>query len=376
MQKTLLFLLFILSLCGCRNPISRNKYYPIANVMKLEGEYVNNHNEPLSLFMNSSFKESKWQSDSIDVFKFLIEKNSKHFDLSIYGQTSDGFVFIEKFKGKYDKKKHALEIKLYKKIYPYILYSGFIDEKVKIGKDSIGNLVVEYGEQNWGNVGPIFGGDANQRKLVMQPYSSVDFVSFISDKKWGIKNKENEIIIPPIYDFIRMPNKENNLIKYRQHGKWGILTTENKNIIPAQFDEVKFYKNLIEVKKENKVGLMYIDGSVLVDPVCDYIEYWNIENKNDYIIVKLNNKKGIYKDGKQFAPPIFAYIQESNDTIVNDIHVLPFLFHKDSKNDYYMDTDFNFRKQILVPVKFNLKSIIGSPAPSILLGEPISATEI
>lgn len=381
MNTRFLFFLFLPLLVACSTPISKNSYYPIETVTDLNGVYVSNDSR-LEDFLNPKWKEPEWEADSIDVFKFSFSSDGKY--LELYGQTSEGFQLLSKFKGKYDKKKYAMQFTLYKIVHPFILYDQILNEKAKIGKDSIGNLIVDYGKVSFGNVGPIMGGDSHKQRLLLRPYDdSLLLYPFKVDNKWGMRNKQNETIIPPIYDFINVQNFKTGLIKYKQNKKWGIINDQNEVILPPLYDNITFGSDsLIFLDNKNKKGIANLEGLVLVQPLYDWIDYYKKDLKKDFIVVTLNNKVGLSKNGKEFIKPVFSEIWAKRETLINNnnveeifpamidgVEVFPMVFW-DKERNYVLDKDLNFRERL----EFDDKHILSpfkNRSSSIILSDPI-----
>lgn len=80
--------------------------------------------------------------------------------------------------------------------------------------------------------------------------------------KEGIFNYQGEIIIPFEYDDIHPFNKEDIYIKFNKNGKWGLMDRNNNTVIPAMYDDIRLpfdgkdCMNLIGAKKSEKWGFI------------------------------------------------------------------------------------------------------------------------
>jgi len=67
---------------------------------------------------------------------------------------------------------------------------------------------------------------------------------YFSGGKWGFINKENQVIIPFEYDYVRpKPNKSEDttmleLIKVGLNNKYGMIDTKGKIVIPLKYDDI------------------------------------------------------------------------------------------------------------------------------------------
>lgn len=248
---------------------------------------------------------------------------------------------------------------------------------MRIGKDSEGNLSVA-DEDLFSKLVVCIGAEYSYSyHYSLKPYDSIPYYKFQENKLWGLKNRQDEIIIPANYDFINLPDTNNDLILCRIGKKKGAIDVHNKKILPVEFDKISFHENgYIEVMKNNKEGIVNLDGSVLVDTNYDGIINIDINKKNGYIRVINKNKRGLYKDQKEIVEPIFFEIYSTNDTIVNSLDVLPFIFMTEKNKKYYLDKNLNFREMKMIPQKTNIKSFFARETPKYKILDPISISQL
>jgi len=130
------------------------------------------------------------------------------------------------------------------------------------------------------------------------------------------------IVVEPQFDSIifyskyYLPNSNTKsptiLAAVKKNNKWPFISTDGKVLLPFQFDEVDvyFYDGMVKVKAGGKVGLVDINGKLVVKPQFDLIGYFN----NNTACVKSNKKWGLIdKNGKIIIKPIYEDIQELPD---------------------------------------------------------------
>lgn len=129
--------------------------------------------------------------------------------------------------------------------------------------------------------------------------------------KWGIAGKNGEILIKPIYDISRF---NEGLAAIKIKGKWGFVNNKGEIVIPAKFDSADDYKNGVSLIKLNgKFGYIDKDGKYVIKPLFDNI---GTRIENGYLRVAVSEKEGSYIDrwglmdtnGKYILSPTFEYI--------------------------------------------------------------------
>ncbi len=120
--------------------------------------------------------------------------------------------------------------------------------------DSKGNTIIPFIYEATGRF------DENS---MMIPVKSVD------NKKWGVVNRDNRIVIPFEYDNIYVGD---NLIKVEKDDKWGVVDVQNNLKIPILYDEIindRQRNDYIRVRNGNKYAYIDKEGFVVI-PFGDY----------------------------------------------------------------------------------------------------------
>jgi hypothetical protein len=140
-----------------------------------------------------------------------------------------------------------------------------------------------------------------------------DLTPFLQNEKWGFKNQDGKVIIPPIYQDIKLPKSKSSFYHYlivKKEGKWGVITTSGKQAIPFQYNDLEFnYQNYyalrntkFSAKVKFKWGLLNEAGEFNIPPQYDSIGEFSYERYP--IKIKLNQKFGYLdrKNGKLITP--------------------------------------------------------------------------
>lgn len=126
----------------------------------------------------------------------------------------------------------------------------------------------------------------------------------LKDNKYGVINKEGQVIVNPEYDEIKIPNPTkdificvtdaNNDISKAIDSNGNVLWTEFNSVdaisIKAITSLVPYEKNVLKYKKGSLYGLMDISGDKITDAIYEDIS--NIEYKEGYLKVKKEGQYG------------------------------------------------------------------------------------
>lgn len=183
-------------------------------------------------------------------------------------------------------------------------------------------------------------------KYELEVVTNIDYMLFSENNKFGVINKNGEIIIPSIYDEIQIPNPskplficmydyneqkqqynikvlnekseqilyqyvvveaikinsgtsnipyEKSVLKYKENGKYGLIDFNGNIVLKARYDEINgldYNEGLLLVKKNEKYGVININGAIVVKEKYDIIQsdgYYEEENyykKSGFIVGK------------------------------------------------------------------------------------------
>ena len=136
--------------------------------------------------------------------------------------------------------------------------------------------------------------------------------------KYGVKNQNNETIIQIEYEKIIIPNEHRDVFFCYNGEQKKILNKSNTEIFD-EYDNVDiislnnisedvYEKNALIYKKNDKYGLLYITGNVILE--AKYDEIYSLGYKENELIVKENNKYMIYDTkGKNLIKDVFDSIE-------------------------------------------------------------------
>ena len=158
----------------------------------------------------------------------------------------------------------------------------------------------------------------------------ITYFTIFEDNKWGvIDNKGNKIINNTYEEMIIIPNKNKDVfictydVDYDNETFKTKVLNENENEIFKEYENISaientdgkrvwYEENLLKYKKDNKYGLIDLDGKVVVSPEYDNI--YALEGIDKSIILEKDGKKGLVNTslGEIIIP--VEYIQISNLT--------------------------------------------------------------
>jgi len=122
--------------------------------------------------------------------------------------------------------------------------------------------------------------------------------------KWGLMNKDNEEIIPCIYDHIF--KFEEGIAPVSLNGKMGFINTKGEEIIPCKYIynsyNTIFHDGLSPVRVDNKFGYINKKGEEIIPLKYDMACYF----REGLASVNLNDKWGfINTKGEEVVPLIY-----------------------------------------------------------------------
>lgn len=93
------------------------------------------------------------------------------------------------------------------------------------------------------------------------------------NNKYGVVNKNNEIIIPIENKFIKLFHNLNLLLITHNNNKSSLVNFNGKNILPQEYySKISLFgDNLILARVNNKSGIYNYKGKVIVEPIYDWI---------------------------------------------------------------------------------------------------------
>lgn len=194
----------------------------------------------------------------------------------------------------------------------------------------------------------------------------VEYYALYQDKKWGVINTLDEIVIEPMYQEMitvldkekdvflctydineengeyktKVVNKENqeiftnyeeiealdnynqsgnawyeeNILKVKKDGKYGLIDINGKQILEPQYDSIetlKGPKNSIIIEKDGKYGLVNNSGTIIIKPEFTKIEAMSEQYKDGYLTIDENNKYGLIDfSGKQILENNYEKIEK------------------------------------------------------------------
>lgn len=184
----------------------------------------------------------------------------------------------------------------------------------------------------------------------LETVKEINYMIINENNKFGVINKNGDVLVQPRYDEIQIPNPskplficmynydeekhqynikvfndkseqilyqyvvveaiklnsgiseipyEKSVLKYMDKGKYGLIDFDGKVISKAQYDEISSFdynEGLLLVKKNDKYGIINIKGATLIKPKYDKIE-----------------SDGYYEDGEEYRKSGFIIAKKSGD---------------------------------------------------------------
>ena len=238
----------------------------------------------------ASIFSRKYKRDSLPLTFSVETKNDSLFLWYKIPKDSSLVTIKEAYKG--TKKQ-----KFWRKYFSFVVIPFFpifaktnID-RIRIGKDREGNLLVQNYYDNSGWVLIIGAGRSGHPEYVFKNPNKVNrTTSYYEKGLFGLKNAHQEKITPPLFQYISAFNNQLAEVKYQN--LWGIINEKGQWIIPAQYhslrtSEVYDEPTVYVVSIGEKYGIISRSGTELVP--LQYDEITN-NNSNRYILTKGTKK--------------------------------------------------------------------------------------
>ena len=134
-------------------------------------------------------------------------------------------------------------------------------------------------------------------KLLIEGYEhagSDDFSHFIKYRqngKWGLINRQGELVVEPEYDWIEI-RPQSNIICFNQEGKKWLVSESGEMLTSQKYDDIYLHPagRVAKVQNGERFGLLSLDDYSEVTPVM----YDGFSSATDnHIFFKLNGEQGV-----------------------------------------------------------------------------------
>ena len=157
----------------------------------------------------------------------------------------------------------------------------------------------------------------------------------VFDDKYGVINKNGEIIVETNFDMIQIPNPSKDIFicMNNYNAETGNYETKvynkNKEVLFSNYerveaikreenlDNIPYEKGVLKYKENGKYGLIDFDGNIITKPIYENIEA--LEFKEGMLIVKRDGKTGVINiDGKEIINIKYDSIEADKYSINRD----------------------------------------------------------
>ena len=163
----------------------------------------------------------------------------------------------------------------------------------------------------------------------IQKVTRIDYNVINEKDRYGVINRNGDIIIEPTYDIIQIPNPSKDVficmyeynVEQKEY-KVKVLNEKGEELyqgydsiqaIPTEttYDGIPFEKTVLRYKQSGKYGLLSIDGKKITEPIYDQISA--IAYKEGMLLIKKNEKCGVINiNGKIVIPVEYESITADN----------------------------------------------------------------
>ena len=187
-----------------------------------------------------------------------------------------------------------------------LIYGRVIKDRVRIGKNTKNQLLMEKFTNNEGWVLFLGDGYALKSKNVFYHYEDYpNMKPFEKNGLWGVVHN-GETIVQPKYEITEV--FEQKYIKTKINGKWSLLDQRGKEIIPLKYDDVsnidRGTKSVFYVVKDEKTGIVNKQGEEITPIDYDVIS----EGEKEVFVLTQGDLRGVLFKQKILVPSIYESI--------------------------------------------------------------------
>lgn len=134
-------------------------------------------------------------------------------------------------------------------------------------------------------------------------------------ERWGVINKAGQVIVPPTYEELGIPNDHGLIMAMREDGKCGAINLKGQVIIPFQYEPDRCLSlpndsRLEGFIKDEKYGFLDSMGKEAIPFIYDECDDCGFGNEFDVIWVKKDGKYGfINSKGETVIPFIYDLVE-------------------------------------------------------------------
>jgi len=163
----------------------------------------------------------------------------------------------------------------------------------------------------------------------IEKISQIDYHIINKEDRYGVIDRQGNIIVEPIYDIVQIPNPSKDVfvcmydysIEEKEY-KVKVFNKESEQIYKeyaniqgiqteTTYDGIPYEKSVLKYKANGKYGLLSIDGKEITKPVYDQISA--ITYKEGMLLVKQGEQCGVINmNGKQVIPVEYESITADN----------------------------------------------------------------
>lgn len=306
-KKVFIFIvsIFLIYSCGTYRINKTSDFKKNTNLDSLNGKYFSKRFLSKKTYNQDFFSLINKSNTKSDFFNLVfIDKNN--LKISYDEIVENKFVPKEIIlKGK--RKKKFFEVYFSKKQFfiPF-LFGSFEIDRLRIGFDKSGKILIRNFSDGSGNILFIGGGFSGESKYLFESVEkSSTTIPFSKNGKWGFK-KKNDIIIEPIYDFVRAFDE--NYARVCINNKWGLIDDKGNNLSEIIYDNIiPIITNNDDSLKHSfvylngKKGIINSTGKITVPVVYD-----EIKNNGEFLEIKIGDKVGFCNYENVIIPSIYS----------------------------------------------------------------------
>lgn len=148
-----------------------------------------------------------------------------------------------------------------------------------------------------------FFSNKNNKEYSLEKIEDYSYYLLKQNDKFGVINKNGEILIQPQYSEIKIPNPQKAVFVCKKTDNTTVILNDKQEQILSEYDNVDtikiegtvsnlpYEKSVLKYEKNGKLGLISLEGKEITKPI--YEEIQGLTNKESELLVKKDSKYGV-----------------------------------------------------------------------------------
>lgn len=203
----------------------------------------------------------------------------------------------------------------------------------------------------------------NGKEYEVEKINQYNYFVLKDGEKSGVIDKDGNIIIEANYDDVKIPNPEKDIFICYKDEKTTILDsqkqeklTDYQSVEPIQLKNITtdliYEKSVLKYKKDDKYGLISLEGKKVTGPIYDSIE--GLPYKEGELLIKKDDKYGVINiKGNELIKNIYDQISVDGYYTTTDGYKYAGYIVSNTTNEGYRYGYINYKGNLILKPEYN-----------------------